>query len=396
MNCAPATTYRPVRRTCCARWGATPCRSLRRGRAMRESSSSGAFAHGFRASARLAAGVGWSARGPSGYTTGGCSWRCGASPGSTSTGWLRTRPDGRTPMTPFGAWPRCPPHSGPSAWAQHSFQTGDSDDDPMFGAVPVVGGDRPRTRPPGVGVARGPDGHVCAGHLQPPGVLPGSPGALGQGGAPATPQWGRRSGGAVRATHRTRQGPDHDLALPGRRGGRLTLAVVPRLLGRGFHQPGRRRDGAHPGAGVGRQPPGPALKPSAGADLVPPPRLELFAFFSPHIVAGMSATHAAQALGAGEVVLAYLRARGLARTATLALVEPDETRFKATVVDPLIAGFRDEATNTEFKVAPGDQPSARAILLHMFLEARSQWDAWSASKAAALSRGRPRRRPQRR
>ena len=105
----------------------------------------------------------------------------------------------------------------------------------------------------------------------------------------------------------------------------------------------------------------------------------------------MSATHAAQALvdfdtlvaetGAGDVVLSYLRARGLARTAALALVEPDETRFKATVVDPLIAGFRDEATN----VAPGDQPSARAILLHMFLEARSQWDAWSASRAAALS-----------
>ena len=72
----------------------------------------------------------------------------------------------------------------------------------------------------------------------------------------------------------------------------------------------------------------------------------------------MSSTHAAQALvdfdtlaaetGAGDVVLGYLHARGLARTATLALVEPDETRFKATVIDPLIAGFRDDATNTEF------------------------------------------------
>ncbi|CAE7864993.1 POLA2, partial [Symbiodinium necroappetens] len=117
--------------------------------------------------------------------------------------------------------------------------------------------------------------------------------------------------------------------------------------------------------------------------------------FAPPPAAVMSSTHAAQALvdfdtlaaetGAGDVVLGYLRARGLARTATLALVEPDETRFKATVIDPLIAGFRDDATNTEFRVAPGDQPSARAVLLHMFLEARSQWDAWSAARAAALS-----------
>ena len=100
----------------------------------------------------------------------------------------------------------------------------------------------------------------------------------------------------------------------------------------------------------------------------------------------MALTHASQALvdfdtlateaGAGNIV---------ARTATLALVEPDETRFQATVVDPLMAGFRDEATNTEFKVAPDDQPSARAVLLHMFIEARAQWNAWSASRAAALS-----------
>ena len=63
-------------------------------------------------------------------------------------------------------------------WAQHSFQTGDSDDDPMFGAVPSE--KIARSRPSGVGVARGPDGLLCAGHLQPPGVLPGSPGALGR------------------------------------------------------------------------------------------------------------------------------------------------------------------------------------------------------------------------
>ena len=108
----------------------------------------------------------------------------------------------------------------------------------------------------------------------------------------------------------------------------------------------------------------------------------------------MAAPHAAQTLigfdtlaaeaGAGEVVLKYLRARGLARTATLALVEPTEARFRATVIDPLVAGYVDAATNAEFKVAAGDQPSITAILLHMYLEARSQWDAWSAARAAAL------------
>ena len=110
----------------------------------------------------------------------------------------------------------------------------------------------------------------------------------------------------------------------------------------------------------------------------------------------MAAPHAAQTLidfdalaaeaGAGEVVLKYLRARGLARTATLALVEPTEARFRATVIDPLVAGYVDAATNAEFKVAAGDQPSITAILLHMYLEARSQWDAWS-------SRQRPQRPP---
>ena len=84
------------------------------------------------------------------------------------------------------------------------------------------------------------------------------------------------------------------------------------------------------------------------------------------------------------MVLKYLRARGLARTATLALVEPTEARFRATVIDPLVAGYVDAATNAEFKVAAGDQPSITAILLHMYLEARSQWDAWSAARAAAL------------
>ena len=118
----------------------------------------------------------------------------------------------------------------------------------------------------------------------------------------------------------------------------------------------------------------------------------------------MAAPHAAETLvdfdtlatqaGAGEVVLNYLRAQGLARTATLALVEPTEARFRATVIDPLMAGYVDATTNAEFRVAAGDQPSITATLLHMYLEARSQWDAWSAARAAALS-PRPRQRHRR-
>ena len=61
-------------------------------------------------------------------------------------------------------------------------------------------------------------------------------------------------------------------------------------------------------------------------------------------------------------------------------MEPTEARFRATVIDPLVAGYVDAATNAEFKVAAGDQPSITAILLHMYLEARSQWDAWSAAR----------------
>ncbi|CAE7400255.1 eIF3-S7, partial [Symbiodinium sp. CCMP2456] len=94
-------------------------------------------------------------------------------------------------------------------------------------------------------------------------------------------------------------------------------------------------------------------------------------------------TLAAEA-GAGDIVVRYLGARGLARTATLALVEPNPTRFEATVVGPFLAGFRDASSGTEFLVHEGERPAVRAVLLHMYLEARTQWEAWSAQRAAAI------------
>ncbi|CAE7295967.1 PUB3, partial [Symbiodinium sp. CCMP2456] len=44
--------------------------------------------------------------------------------------------------------------------------------------------------------------------------------------------------------------------------------------------------------------------------------------------------------------------------------------FEATVVDLLLAGFRDGASKTEFVVH--ERPAVRAVLLHMYLEARTQ------------------------
>ncbi|CAE7385823.1 POLA2, partial [Symbiodinium sp. CCMP2456] len=60
------------------------------------------------------------------------------------------------------------------------------------------------------------------------------------------------------------------------------------------------------------------------------------------------------------------------------------TRFEATVVHPLLAGFRDASSGTEFVVHEGERPAVRAVLLHMYLEARTQWEAWSAQRAAAI------------
>ena len=69
-------------------------------------------------------------------------------------------------------------------------------------------------------------------------------------------------------------------------------------------------------------------------------------------------------------------------------MEPNQTRFHATVIDPLMAGYLDAASNTEFKVAEGDQPSIKAILLHMYLEAaRAAALCPTAARAAAADTG---------
>ena len=108
---------------------------------------SGSFspgARGFRGSARRAASAGSSALGPFGSTTVGRSWLWGVRLASTSTGWPRIRPGGLTPTTPFWGLPSLPARWAP--WAVHTHQTGDSDDDPMFGCI--LDADIPEFEPP--------------------------------------------------------------------------------------------------------------------------------------------------------------------------------------------------------------------------------------------------------
>ena len=142
---------------------------------MSESFSPGARGRGFTGSARRAASAGSSALGPFGPTTVGRSWLCGVRLASTSTGWPRIRPGGLTPTTLSGGCRRCPP-GGLFQWAVHTHQTGDSDDDPMFGCI--LDADIPEFEPPH---------RVLEWPVVPTGdyagLLLGSPGALGQGGA---------------------------------------------------------------------------------------------------------------------------------------------------------------------------------------------------------------------
>ena len=96
--------------------------------------------------------------------------------------WLAEDMPGRAyAHDPLWGLPSLPARWAPQ-WAVHTHQTGDSDDDPMFGCI--LDADIPEFEPPHRVLESGrPDGRLCARDLQPPGLLLGSPGALGQGGA---------------------------------------------------------------------------------------------------------------------------------------------------------------------------------------------------------------------
>ena len=109
------------------------------------SSSPGARGRGSKASGRQAAGAGSSALGSCGATIAERSWRCGVRPASTSTGWPRIRLVGHTPMIPLWGLASLPARWAPQ-WAVHTHQTGDSDDDPLFGCLRAE--DIPEFEPP--------------------------------------------------------------------------------------------------------------------------------------------------------------------------------------------------------------------------------------------------------
>ena len=76
--------------------------------------------------------------------------------------------------------------------------------------------------------------------------------------------------------------------------------------------------------------------------------------------------------GAGPVISDYLESRGLTRPGTLALVATAEPDFERHVVAPLLAGYTKNGTC--HKVEQEEAPVARAMLLHMWLEARKDWN----------------------
>ena len=79
--------------------------------------------------------------------------------------------------------------------------------------------------------------------------------------------------------------------------------------------------------------------------------------------------------GAGPELDAYLKARNISRTATLAFMGADIEKFKAVVVTPWAAGYTDPAGTTHKPKDTADAAVSEAILVHMWLEARRQWQA---------------------
>ena len=79
---------------------------------------------------------------------------------------------------------------------------------------------------------------------------------------------------------------------------------------------------------------------------------------------------------AGPDVLAYLKARGIDRTATLVLIASAEDAFIQAVAVPFVNGH--DVGGTTHKAKDREGESARAILLHMWMEARRQWQAHMA------------------
>ncbi|CAE7802957.1 unnamed protein product [Symbiodinium sp. CCMP2592] len=88
----------------------------------------------------------------------------------------------------------------------------------------------------------------------------------------------------------------------------------------------------------------------------------------------------ATSAGAGPDLVEYLKVRSLNRTATLALVADEWSDVDARVFQPFRDG--DEIAGKTYKATPAEQPVVRAIIRHMWSEARRQWNEFSTPAPA--------------
>ena len=84
--------------------------------------------------------------------------------------------------------------------------------------------------------------------------------------------------------------------------------------------------------------------------------------------------------GAGDGVRQYLAAKKISATPTLALIAKNAEDFTTMIVAPFLAGVNIDGR--DHKAEAGDEPVATAIMLHLFVEARRQWDIFSQAPTA--------------
>ncbi|CAE7863082.1 eIF3-S7, partial [Symbiodinium necroappetens] len=87
------------------------------------------------------------------------------------------------------------------------------------------------------------------------------------------------------------------------------------------------------------------------------------------------------AAGAGDGIRQYLAAKKISATPTLALIAKNaEDLITTMVIAPFLAGVTIDGT--DHKVEAGEEPVATAIMMHLFVEARRQWDTFSQAPTA--------------
>ena len=84
--------------------------------------------------------------------------------------------------------------------------------------------------------------------------------------------------------------------------------------------------------------------------------------------------------GAGEGIRRYLAAKKISATPTLALIAKNAEEFTTMIVAPFLAGVTIDGQ--DHKAEAGDEPVTTAMMVHLFVEARRQWDIFSQAPTA--------------